>query len=75
MISEPNEDSLVCYCDADFSGNWNEAFAENDSATARSRTGYIITYANCPITWSSKLQTEIALSSTESEYIYHFLRH
>ena len=26
-------------------------------------------YANCPIIWSSKLQTEIALSTTESEYI------
>ena len=23
----------------------------------------------CPITWQSKLQTEIALSTTESEYI------
>lgn len=37
--------------------------------TARSRTGYVIKYANCPIVWASKLQTEIALSSTESEYI------
>ena len=34
-----------------------------------SRTGYVIKYANCPIIWCSKLQTEIALSTTESEYI------
>ena len=34
-----------------------------------SRTGYVINYANCPIIWCSKLQTEIALSTTESEYI------
>ncbi len=34
-----------------------------------SHTGFIITYCNCPITWCSKLQTEIALSTTESEYI------
>jgi hypothetical protein len=34
-----------------------------------SRTGYIIYYAGCPIHWVSKLQTEIALSTTESEYI------
>ena len=34
-----------------------------------SRTGYVILFANCPIIWSSKLQTEIALSTTESEYI------
>ena len=26
-------------------------------------------YANCPIFWASRLQTEIALSSTEAEYI------
>ena len=26
-------------------------------------------YAECPITWSSKLQTERALSTTEAEYI------
>ena len=34
-----------------------------------SRTGYMILYAGCPIIWCSKLQTEIALSTTESEYI------
>ena len=26
-------------------------------------------YANCPVLWCSKLQTEIALSTTEAEYI------
>ena len=26
-------------------------------------------YANCPLIWVLKIQTEIALSSTESEYI------
>ena len=34
-----------------------------------SRTGYVIMYAGCPILWCSKLQTEIALSTTEAEYI------
>ena len=34
-----------------------------------SRTGYVICYANCPVIWASKLQAEIALSTTESEYI------
>ena len=34
-----------------------------------SRTGYIVTYTKCPVIWSSKLQTEIALSTTEAEYI------
>ncbi|KAL7517056.1 hypothetical protein ACHAWF_000103 [Thalassiosira exigua] len=34
-----------------------------------SRTGFIIMFANCPIFWVSKLQTEIALSTAEAEYI------
>jgi hypothetical protein len=34
-----------------------------------SRTGYVIRCAGCPIYWQSKLQTEIALSTAESEYI------
>ena len=34
-----------------------------------SRTGYTIFYTGCPIIWVSKLQTEIALSTAESEYI------
>jgi hypothetical protein len=41
----------------------------SDPSTARSRMGYIITYAGCPMHWSSKMQTEIALSTTEAEYI------
>jgi hypothetical protein len=28
------------------------------------RTGYVLQYIGCPIIWGSKLQTEIALSST-----------
>ena len=34
-----------------------------------SRTGYAIAYAGCPIHFVSKLQTEIALSTAEAEYI------
>ena len=34
--------------------------------------GYIIMYANCPIIWAIWLQTEIVLSTTESEYIPPF---
>ena len=34
-----------------------------------SRTGYIIKVVDYPIVWVSKMQTEIALSETEAEYI------
>jgi len=58
---------LEVYVDADFAGNWDPKEFE-DPDTARSRHGYFITFAGCPIVWKSQLQTEIALSSTESEY-------
>ena len=59
---------LEVFVDADFAGNWDPAEAATDRGTARSRHGYIIRYANCPIVWKSQLQTEIALSTTEAEY-------
>ena len=58
---------LELFVDADFAGNWDPKEWE-DRDTARSRHGYFITYAGVPITWKSQLQTEIAPSSTESEY-------
>lgn len=59
---------LEVYVDADFMGNWDPKEAANDRDTARSRHGYIICYAGCPIVTKSQLQTEICLSTTESEY-------
>ncbi len=35
----------------------------------KSRTGFVILFANCPVLWVSKLQTEVALSTTEAECI------
>ena len=58
---------LEVHVDADFAGNW-DAKEWRDPDTARSRHGYIISYAGCPLLWKSQLQTEHALSSTESEY-------
>ncbi len=58
-----------CYCDANFSENWNKAFAAVDPSTAKSQSGWIIFYAGCPISWASKLQSQVALSTTEAKYI------
>jgi hypothetical protein len=69
LIMKPNKNiSLDAHCDSDFAGVWHQEFAPlRDSCL--SRTGFIIVLAGVPIHWSSKLQTEIALSSTEAEYI------
>jgi hypothetical protein len=58
---------LEVYVDVNFSGNWDPKEAQ-DRDTARSGHGYIITYVGCAILWKSQMQTEIAFSSTESEY-------
>jgi hypothetical protein len=56
------------YVDTDFAGLWHQQHSALCESVL-SRTGYIITYCGCPIHWVSKLQSEIALSTTESEYI------
>ena len=58
---------LEMFVEADFSGNWDPSESW-DRDTARSRHGYIIKYDGCPLLWKSQMQTEIALSSTESGY-------
>jgi hypothetical protein len=69
LLLRPNQQHcLSAYVDADFAGLWHKDYAHMRE-TALSRTGFIICYANCPIIWTSKLQTEIALSTCEAEYI------
>lgn len=57
------------YCDADFIGQYDREYSAVDPSTAKSRSGWIVFYAGCPIIWASKLQTQVALSTTEAEYI------
>jgi hypothetical protein len=61
--------SLHLFVDSDWSGLWDKSIAATDSSTARSRHGFIVEYCGRPLIWASQLQTEIALSSTEAEYI------
>ena len=61
-------DGFKCYVDADWARNWLKT-RPNDKTGALSRTGYLITYANCPIVWGSKMQSLVALSTTEAELI------
>ena len=51
---------LHAYSDSDWAG---------DLDTRRSQTGYILFLNSGPISWNSKLQPTVALSSTEAEYM------
>jgi hypothetical protein len=51
----------------DFAGLWGYEDC-NDPSCVKSRTGYVINIANCPVIWKSKLQSCIASSTMEAEY-------
>jgi hypothetical protein len=58
-----------CYVDANFCGDWDQAIAPEDPDTAKSRHGFTLKLYGMPLYWSSKLQTVMAFSTAESEYI------
>lgn len=57
---EQDEQLLQAYCDSDYAG---------DEDTRRSTTGYLILFCGGPISWCSRRQPIVALSSTEAEFI------
>ena len=59
---------VYAYPDADFSGMYGHE-KHYDPTCANSCTSLIIIFSDCPILEISKLQTETALSTTESEII------
>ena len=54
--------------DADFAGLYGYE-DNNDPVCVKSRTGYVINVAGCPVYWSSKLQMQTALSTMEAKVI------
>jgi hypothetical protein len=44
-------------------------FSFSDHLTRKSTSGFVFFLGNSPISWQSKLQSTVALSSTEAEYV------
>ena len=59
---------LECYANAYFTVAWCREDADQVGSVL-SRNVYIIKFANCPIVWGSKIQTEVPLLTTKAEYI------
>ena len=59
VLAKKNEDGLIGYFDA----------AHGDAMDRRSTSGYLFSYCGSPISWSSKIQRTIALSTVEAEYM------
>lgn len=55
-----SSDELVCFCDADYG---------EDQDTRRSTTAYVFMLSGGAVSWASRLQPTVALSSTEAEYM------
>ena len=70
LIIQPNHNNgFQCYVDADYCGNWDNKIAADYPSTAQSQKSFIVKYVGVPLYWMSKLQTQYALSTAESEYI------
>ena len=52
--------AIVGFVDSDFATN---------KETRKSTTGYLVTVGGCLVSWSSKAQPSVTLSSTEAEYV------
>ena len=63
-----NNLAVDCYVDADFAGTWHSEPA-TDPACVKSRAGFVICVGGCPISWTSKLISEICVSTMMAEYV------
>ena len=68
VLSPGDKLTVDCYVDSDFGGLFASE-DKQDPISVKSRTGYVILYRGSPLLWVSKLQTQIALSTMEAEYI------
>ena len=67
---KPNTENLELdlFADADFSSLYASE-DKLDPISVKSRTGILLNSGGVPVCWSSKLQSEISLSTFEAEYI------
>ena len=68
MFRPKVSEGLVACVDASFAGDWN-VLGSAEATSVMSRTGFVTKCMGCLVFWVSKLQTEIALSTTEAEHI------
>jgi hypothetical protein len=68
FISPQDSLRVECFVDADFASLFTEE-DKQDPVSVKSRTGYVILFKGASLLWASKMQTQIALSTMEAEYI------
>ena len=69
LILDPSKHlDIDCFVDADFAGLWGSEPA-HEPISVKSRSGWVIMVGGRPVLWASKLQTNIALSTMQTEYV------
>ena len=70
IIIKPDSKNVCINMYANADTSWLYIMDDNqDPISTKSRSGILLTFGNVPILCSSRLQTEIALSTLEAEYI------
>src|SRR6185312_6552756 len=69
LVSPGMDSSVHQLCRAQNVFGYADSSWGEDLSTRRSQSGYVFIHANAAISWNSKLQTTVALSSTEAEYL------
>ena len=59
-FNRPKDLTIVGIVDSDFATNKD---------TQKSTTGYLVTVSSCLVSWISKAQSSVTLSSAEAEYV------
>jgi hypothetical protein len=60
LMFNPRDETLIGYSDSDWAG---------DVGDRRSTTGYLFAIGGVPVSWKSKKQATVALSTAEAEYM------
>ena len=68
ILSPSDEAQIDCCPNADFAGLYGHKDSQDPHCVC-SRTCFVILAFGCPVLWKSRLQTEIALSTMEAEYV------
>lgn len=68
LLSADSDLHIRAYSDADYAGSTPQEAVYTGELARRSTTGYVTYIGDSPVSWRSKKQHSISLSSAESEY-------
>ena len=68
LLHSTHKLTVDCFVYVDFTGQWNVK-DPHDPICVKSQMGYVLMVGKSPVHWVSNLQSEVAVSMMEAEYI------